>query len=368
MITRLSNVQSKLFELRTEGFVRGEKTGFKVLDEVWSIKKGYPLFIAGEPHSGKTEFWFEMMMWLSISKGWKHLILSPESGSPEEIFASLCHKYKRKNYRQYFKEGQKYDEYQSEAEVAESEMFVDAHFFILDPDSDIVQQVLHGDIELNKFYEIVEEVEHNEGFMFDTVTIDPWNELKPDNSLNLQRDELLASYLNAVRRKSKKYNRIDCLINHVTDSAVMYHEEEDAEGNKHRIAYHLPATPKQWAGGQTWFRKGFQMLLVYRPYPWMSSPICEGAQPSGVLKNETWIMIQKARPKGTATHKAQVSLFFDVAKNSYYEMATPARKITEHTGRIRENDRLYLGECYEKKPPPESPSNYELPTSDEPIF
>ena len=369
MITRLTDVKSRLYTLRTEGHVRGEKTGFKVLDEVWSVKKGYPLFIAGEPHSGKTEFWMEIMMWMSISKGWKHFILSPESGSPEEIYSTLCHKYKRKNYRQFYKQGVKFDEYQTEAEATESEMFVDKHFYILDPDSDEVQQVLQGDIGLNKFYDILEEVELTEGISFDTVTIDPWNELKPENPLNLQRDELLASYLNTVRRKSKKYNRIDCLINHVTDSAVMFHEQEDEQGNKHRVAYHLPATPKQWAGGQTWFRKGFQMILIYRPYPWMNAPICEGASASGVAPNETWVMIQKARPKGTATHKAQVSLFFDVAKNSYYEYETPARRITcPVTGRIKENNRMYMGEGYKLRQPPDTSSSFELPTSDEPIF
>jgi len=367
MITKLTNVKNELYSLRTQTHVRGEKTGFRCLDDVWSIKKGYPLFIAGEPHSGKTEFWFEMLLWLSKSKGWKHFILSPESGNPEEIYASLCHKYHRKNYRQFYKEGVKYDEYQSEAEVTEAEMFIAEHFFILDPDSDQVQNVIKGDLEMNTFYSIVDEIEMVEGINFDTVTIDPWNELKPDNTLNLQRDELLASYLNTVRRKSKKHNRIDCLINHVTDSPVMFHETEDEQGQKHRIAYHLPATPKQWAGGQTWFRKGFQMILVYRPYPWMNAPVAEGSEPSAVLKNETWIMIQKARPKGTATHKAQVSLFFDVAKNSYYEMATPQRKITDNTGRIRENDRLYMGEGYLPKQPKEE-RGYELPTSDEPMF
>lgn len=368
MITKLTDVQSELHKLRTQSHVRGEKTGFKCLDEIWSVKKGYPLFIAGEPHSGKTEFWFEICLYLSKSKGWKHLILSPESGTPEEIYASLCHKYHRKNYRQYFKEGRKYDEYQTEAEVASSEMFVSEHFYVLDPDSDEVQSIINGDLEMNKFYELVDEIEMLEGFNFDTVTIDPWNELKPDNSLNLQRDELLASYLNTVRRKSKKHHRIDCLINHVTDSPVMYHEEEDDRGNKVRIGYHLPATPKQWAGGQTWHRKGFQMLLIYRPYPWMSSPIVKGAQPSGVLENETWVMVQKARPKGTATYKGQVSLFFDVAKNSYYEMATPQRKITSESGRITENHRLYMGEGYEHREPLKEESEHDLPIGDDPVF
>ena len=368
MITKLTDVQSELFKLRTQTHVRGEKTGFKCLDEVWSVKKGYPLFIAGEPHSGKTEFWFEILLWLSISKGWKHFILSPESGTPEEIFASLCHKYHRKNYRQFFKEGVKYNEYQTDAEATAAEMFIDKHFFVLDPDSDEVQSVINGDLEMNKFYEIVDDIEHLEGISFDTVTIDPWNELKPDNTLNLQRDELLASYLNTVRRMSKKRNRIDCLINHVTDSPVMYHEEEDERGEKYKVAYHMPATPKQWAGGQTWYRKGFQMLLIYRPYSWMSAPVAEGGEPSPALKNETWVMIQKARPKGTATHKAQVSLFFDVPKNSFYEMATHQRRITDSSGRIRENDRYYIGEGYGVKQPTEDVSANDLPIGDDPLF
>jgi len=62
-----------------------------------------------------------------------------------------------------------------------------------------------------------------------------------------------------------------------------------------------------------WFRKGFMMVLVYRP-PMGSTD--ETGQP--VEDNETHIIVQKARPKGVGQTGTR-TLYFDKPKNRYYQ-------------------------------------------------
>ncbi len=63
------------------------------------LKKGYPLFVAGNPGSGKTEFIFEILINTSIMYGWKHFIYCGEGGNIEHIYNELLFKYLQKPYK-----------------------------------------------------------------------------------------------------------------------------------------------------------------------------------------------------------------------------------------------------------------------------
>ena len=92
------NIQGELDSLYDTGLIKGETVGFQDVDKLISFKKGATSYIYGTPASGKSEFWWECLINLSKSKGWKHLIFSPETGTPAEIFAEIIHKWAGKPF------------------------------------------------------------------------------------------------------------------------------------------------------------------------------------------------------------------------------------------------------------------------------
>jgi hypothetical protein len=97
-IKQYSDIQSELDSLYDTGLIKGETVGFSEVDKLISFKKGATSYIYGTPASGKSEFWWECLINLSKSKGWKHLIFSPETGTPAEIFAEIIHKWAGKPF------------------------------------------------------------------------------------------------------------------------------------------------------------------------------------------------------------------------------------------------------------------------------
>jgi hypothetical protein len=78
------------------------------------------------------------------------------------------------------------------------------------------------------------------------------------------------------------------------------------------IKYYPPADPRYIDGGETSFRKGEQMICVWRPPFGVSK---DGNQYQG---NEVKIIVQKTKPKGVG-EIGEATLFFDKWKNCYYE-------------------------------------------------
>lgn len=281
---------SELNELRQNGCVRGENTGFKPLDEICSLKKGYPIFIAGAPHHGKTEVTIEMLLNTSVLHGWKHFVYLGENGEIEEVIAELCYKYIGKSFKS------KSDYAMTESERIQAEMFIDEHFVFVDDNEDM---------SLTDFYDLATKAELQYKIKFDTTLFDPFNDAI-DESLKMGGiHHWLNRELKLVRRISKKNNRIDILINHINGMPTAY----DVETKK---PYIRMALPTEWNGGTTWYRRGFLMILAYVPPPWLKD---DDGVPYG--ENTTLLHIQKAKPKGVATYNKVARLTWDWKVNRY---------------------------------------------------
>ena len=81
MIKRLSEVKNELNVLHDEGIELGKDVGWAWKDFPYTVKLGSTTYIAGAPASGKSEWWFEILINLSCLHGWNHVIFSPETGS-----------------------------------------------------------------------------------------------------------------------------------------------------------------------------------------------------------------------------------------------------------------------------------------------
>ena len=91
--------------VRTNQVQGGVSTGFKRLDEYFSIKRGYPITIAGEPYHGKSQFIKQILVNLSKMHGYKHCVYLGEDGTPEEIIIELQEIYLKKPIRAKDKDG-----------------------------------------------------------------------------------------------------------------------------------------------------------------------------------------------------------------------------------------------------------------------
>ncbi len=282
-------LQKEVDNLYEVGIVKGVNIGFNCLNDLYSVKLGSTTYIMGSPYSGKTEFWLEVLINLSEFHGWNHVIFTPETGSREEIVAELCSKYLKKPFYNY-------DNRMTEAEKYKAMTWLNEHFYIVDPDENITP---------NQFYATVDEIEKEFDTKVHTTTLDPYNELKNDLGETGRQDLYIEELLGFVRRNARINKRHNCIITHAADQQP---KEENG------ITYYPPPTARQYAGGQAWFRKGLGMIAIWRP-------------PFGLIgvdgveykENETHVIIQKTKPKGTG-RRGTAKLFFNNHKNRFYEV------------------------------------------------
>jgi hypothetical protein len=256
-------------------------TGIVSLDGFLGLKKGFPLFIAGAPGHSKTGFLLEVLMNTSILYKWKHFIYCGEGGSVEEVYLELLHKYIGKPYK-----------YADEKDKVSAEYFISEHFVVCNHDKDFT---------FNEFYNAVESCEKENNIKFDTTSFDPFNDFNDD----ITDQTYLSKVLKQVRVSSKKNNRIDILVNHAAKVNAVW----DAE-KIHR--YKPVALSDEWAGGQIWERRGFTMVLVYKPPIFLKD---DNGMP--VEENEIHIHIQKAKPN-KVSKIGMCKIYWDWQKNRNY--------------------------------------------------
>ena len=277
----------ELNNLRTEGHIKGYSIGW---DIPITIKLGCTTYIAGAPHDGKTEWWLDVLINLSVEHGLNHVIFTPETGAIHDIVAELCTKFVGKPCIKKFKG------HMTEAEKVGAEYFVSKHFYIIDP--------IDNPMTAANFFNIVDKIELNENIKIHTTTIDPFNELSHDFSKDEGRQDLyIERILGDIRKNARAKDRHNCVITHVRDQAPIL--------NNGKVFFPMP-TPREIAGGQAWFRKGLLMIIIWRPPEGLQSN--EG----DIYKsNQVFIKVAKSKPKGVSKNGIY-KMFFDVEKNTYY--------------------------------------------------
>ena len=279
----------ELNDLRTEGHVKGYSIGW---DIPITIKIGCTTYIAGAPHDGKTEWWLDVLINLSVEHGLKHAIFTPETGAVHDIVAELCTKYIGKPYIKKFKG------HMSEVERLGAEVFVARHFYIIDP--------MDNPMTAADFFEVVDQIEFKEKVKIHTTMIDPFNELSHDFSKDEGRQDLyIERILGEVRKNARAKNRHNCVITHVRDQAPVTNKSG---------TYFPVATAREIAGGQAWFRKGLLMIIIWRP-PKDQNQKNKHGEP--YKDNEVLIKVVKSKPKGVSEN-GNYAMFFDVKRNTYY--------------------------------------------------
>lgn len=295
MIKRISDLRLSIEKLRETGIQRGDDTGFKCFDELYSVKKGTFTIILGAPTHGKSEIIFEILLNQAEKFGKKSIILSPETGNAEEITMELIHKHLRKSA------------YKTNMHSCDDKDFyaalnwVDHHFVIADDDEksysfdDLSKQIL-------KF-------EKDNDVKFDIVMAEPWNEL--DHKLSLaensgRQDLSIEDELSYLRRFCKKEEKHTFLSFHPS-------YQELVKGKDGLDSFYAMPKAREAAGGQATLRKAFSWINIWRPPVGMLDK--EGIP---YAENELLVQIEKSKPKGVGK-RGMCNLFFDWKSNRYYE-------------------------------------------------
>lgn len=290
---RYRDVQERVDALYEHGITRGVYLGFESLHEYYSFKPAATTYFYGAPFSGKSELVFELLINLSELYDQRHAIYSPESGEAHDIFAELLSKRLRKPFFRNL------PDHMTEVEYLREKDWVDDHFYIIDPKD--------KDLTIEKFYTTVTELEKEYGVKIDTTCCDPFNELEHDFSANSGRQDLyIENRLGFIRRDAVAHHRHNIVITHIAD--------QEPVKTKDGMVYYPPPTPRQIAGGQAWYRKGMNMIAVWRPPGNMTDT--ETGLP--YEENEVHLIIQKFKPKGVGK-RGTVKLYYDTRMNRYYE-------------------------------------------------
>ena len=284
----LKNISNKLFEIRDKGTVFNlYYTGLDSLDEIYKAVKGYPLFIGGHVHHGKSEFALELAVSLSIHHGFKWCVYLGEAGKTEIAVIEIAQKVIGKNFF-----------YFTESDYTYAMQFIEQYFILLEID----------DLTVTGFYEEVEKTG-----VFDGTLFDPFNDAKNGTSQHGGRTDIwLEEDLKYIRKQSHKHNRLDIVVFHVQDIKPI----KDDSGNW----YSRIALPTEWAGGQVVNRRAFTQLYVYKIPKFLKD---ENGVEYG--DNKTMIINQKAKPKGTGKVD-KVVINWDWKANRYYEESSGTRK------------------------------------------
>ncbi len=294
MIVNYKDISGELRKIKDKGkYFELYPTGLQATDNIFQGVKGFPLFIGGQVHHGKSEFTLELAVSWAKFQGFKFAVYLGEAGKPEISWIEIAQKYIGKLYFDF-----------SEGDLIEAGQFIEKHFTILHIE----------DLTVKGFYEEVSNAETEKGFKFDATIFDPFNDAKNGTAEHGGRTDIwLEEDLKLIRKVSAKHNRIDIVVFHVQEIKPI----KDVDSGNWFVRN---AMPTEWAGGQVVHRRAFTQLLIYRIPEWMKD---ENGQPYG--NNMTMVINQKAKPKGSGK-LGKAIIGWDWQRNRYFEEINGTRK------------------------------------------
>ena len=280
------------------GYQRGYLSGWKHFDDYYSLRLGFTTYIYGAPFTGKSLWWFNMLINLSKRYGLRHMIYSPETGEKHDVYAMLIQIYAEGDISGAYGFKMPSDHYQ------DAKTFVGKHFLIISTDE------TDTDLTPDELLDYADVAEARHGVKIDTLTIDPWNELKHEEEF--ARDLYLNTALKNVRMKARKRNRHICIITHIRDQKPLGY---DSLGT---AIYPFP-TPHDIAGGQVWYRKGFMMLGFYRHFIPDGHDNVELGKGRIFQKNELNIRVHKFKPEGTGK-RGEIQFYYHPKRHQFSDL------------------------------------------------
>lgn len=314
MTTAPLQVLNQIKRRRITNRKRGLDTAWQNANEYISLKKGYPIMIAGVGGAGKTEFTFDLILNASLMHGWKWLILSPETGDKYEIIEMMIEKLAAGETLEHNS-----DNPISEERLDKIMLWLNNHFRILDPTEHWKENLNDLQMNITNFFDAVNYEEQRLGGQFDGVLIDPFNELDIEiggsKTANIVKNEL-----DVLIAWTKKKNYLTILTNHANDKNEVREKDDDGEW----YFWTPPNKKDEWAYGQQFGRKGYQMILLYEPHQIKQVQLANQGDTEMQHSVENYynvrdVYVQKTKPKGVGK-TGKFRLFYDRKLQRYYNV------------------------------------------------
>lgn len=239
------DLAEKVTNYHKHGLPRGDSTGWKTMDEHYTVLPGQWTLITGIPGHGKSEWLDALMMNLAMRSGWVFAVFSPENFPHEMHVAKLLEKYARKP----FNEGP--SERINGEDMALGVSWMDDHFRFLKPHPDLQVPNIRAIIEGSGRF-INEHDQKQSRVNKHAIIIDPWNELEHKRPQNQSETEYISETLSYVRQFAREYNIHVFIVAHPR----ILHRDKDGKRP-------VP-TPYDVSGSAHWYNKADNCITIWR--------------------------------------------------------------------------------------------------------
>lgn len=240
-IWTLTDRQAALNVLYSFGMRRGSSTGWRCVDEHYTVAPGQLTVVTGWPGSGKSE-WVDALLVNLAKHDWRHAVYSPENKPIEIHMAKILEKWVGVPF------GDGPTQRMTYPEVLEAEAVIGDRFGFIDPpeiDALRVDDVLEmaGEFFLRFGDEPIKR----------GLVIDPWNELDHLRPAELSETEYISRTLSEVRNWARAWSAHVWIVAHPA-------KQRREEGK-------LPVPrPDMIAGSQHWWNKADNCITIWRDY------------------------------------------------------------------------------------------------------
>ena len=282
-----TDLAADLTALYRRGLPAGCSTGWRTVDEHYTVALGQWTLITGIPGHGKSEFVDALMVNLAEA-GWRFVVFSPENQPHELHIAKLLEKFHGKPF------GHGPTARMEPFEIAAGSSFIDDHFKLLRCSKEFVEMPsphLVIDAAAREFQAWI-----NEGYdsKFGLV-IDPWNEMDHGRPSAMSETEYISQTLSAVRQFARDWKIHVWLVAHPKQM------QKDRDG---KIS---PPRPYDISGSAHWYNKADNIITVFR---------------DTTVNGPVQIHVQKIRFKHVGK-PGLVELRYDRITGRYFDFAAP---------------------------------------------
>lgn len=236
-VVSVSDLSREIDRLYNEGVQRGAATGWKSLDEYYTVRLGELTVITGVPNSGKSNWVDALLVNLAETQGWKFAIFSPENQPLENHASRLMEHHSRLPFRDGPTPRMGVDRVRLEEE------WLGAHVQFMLPDDE-------SDWSVEWILKTAAVLVRRTGI--NGLVIDPWNEIEQHRPKGMTETEYVSQCLRQIRQFGRRTKTHIFVVAH---PAKMY---RDKSGK-----YPVPSL-YDISGSAHWRNKADNGIVVYR--------------------------------------------------------------------------------------------------------
>jgi len=231
--------KSQLLQRYENGVEKGLSTGWKGLDELYTVRTSEITIVTGIPGSGKSNVIDNLCINLSLNHNWRFGLFSPENHPVDRHLQTLLEKLTTKSFF-----SSTFGERMVKPEIEEGLEFLKERFKFIVPKDKIITV----DIILN--YARILCLQYG----IKGLIIDPWNEIEHDQKSGEREDQYISRQLTKIRRFARLNGLHIWVVAHPTKL------------RKNDSGDYDPPTMYDISGGAQWRNKADNGICVHRNF------------------------------------------------------------------------------------------------------